>query len=155
MRHNVPPKHLLVPVDFSEPSRMAASYAAKLAVPLGADLVLLHAITSMEEVEVLLAEQESPIDWGTARADAAKVADTMLQGIAVAIGFPEARRLIVDGHAAPATADAARENDIDLVVVGSHGRTGIRRALLGSVAERMARLCPVPVLVVHWAADNG
>lgn len=153
MRHNVPPKHLLVPVDFSEPSRMAASYAAKIAVPLGADLTLLHAITSMEEVEVLLSEQETPIDWGTARADAANVADKMLQAVAVAIGHPDAVRLVVDGHAAPATAEAAREHEMDMVVVGSHGRTGLRRALLGSVAERMARLCPVPVLVVHWAAE--
>ena len=49
---------------------------------------------------------------------------------------------------------AIAEIEADLVVVGSHGRTGLRRALLGSVAERMARLCPVPVLVVKWKDED-
>lgn len=154
MEHHVPPQRILIPVDFSSASRTAASYAAKIAAPFGAELVLLHVIDSIEEVEVLLQGRDRPIDWTTARDDAAGEADRMLQTLGVAIGQEDVRRIVREGSPAPVTADTAEEIGADLVVVGSHGRTGLQRALLGSVAERMCRLSPVPVLVVRWKDED-
>ncbi len=154
MDHHIPPKCILVPVDFSDASRAAASYAAQLAEPLGAELVLLHVIASIEQVEVLLEHRPGPIDWSTARDDAAAVAEDKLLTLGVAIGVENVRRIVREGAPAPLTADTAEEIDADMVVVGSHGRTGLRRALLGSVAERTCRLSPVPVLVVRWKSED-
>ncbi|MFC6764298.1 universal stress protein, partial [Natrinema soli] len=56
---------------------------------------------------------------------------------------------VVVGQPADAIVDHATENEIDLIVVGSHGRTGFSRVLLGSVAERIARQAPVPVTIVR------
>jgi nucleotide-binding universal stress UspA family protein len=153
MDKNIPPKRILVPIDFSSASRTAASYAAKIAEPLGAELVLLHVIASIEEVEALLQDHES-IDWTTARDDAALEADKLLETLGVAIGNIDVRRIVREGSPAPTTADTAEEIGADMVVVGSHGRTGLVRALLGSVAERICRLSPVPVLVVRWKGDS-
>ena len=57
--------------------------------------------------------------------------------------------LFEEGEPASTIARIADEREIDLVVMGSHGRTGLRRALLGSVAERTVRLAEVPVLIVR------
>lgn len=154
MEHHVPPRRILIPVDFSQASRTAASYAAKIAAPFGADLVLLHVIDSLEEVEALLESREGAIDWTTARDDAAGEADRLLQTLGVAIGQEDVRRIVREGSPGPVTADTAEEVGADMVIVGSHGRTGLQRALLGSVAERMCRLSPVPVLVVRWKDDD-
>jgi len=51
-------------------------------------------------------------------------------------------------------ADYAEDNDIDLIVIGSHGRSGVRRALLGSVTERVLRSTTVPVLVVDYDDED-
>lgn len=154
MDHHIPPQRILVPVDFSNSSRTAASYAAKLAEPLGAEVILLHVIANIEEVEELLKTRGDAIDWSTARDDAAKVAESLLQTLAVAVGDIDTRRIVREGAPAQVTSDTAREVDADLVVVGSHGRTGLRRALLGSIAERIVRLSPVPVLVVTWKDED-
>ncbi len=154
MDHHIPPKTIHVPIDFSDASRTAASYAAKMAEALDAELILLHVITSIEEVEALL-QGEEPIDWTTARDDAAQAAENMLQTLGVAIGDVDVRRIVREGKAALVAADTAEEVDADMIIVGSHGRAGVRRALLGSVAERICRLSPVPVLVVRWASGDA
>ncbi len=148
-----PPRTILVPLDFSEHSGHALAYAVDLAEANGATLWVLHVGTPVPPIY-------SPMPKSTA-AQAQIWADMLAEREAVqrkailAAMEPYAAREVVfemlwrEGEAAGAIGEAAVEVGADLVVMGSHGRTGVKRALMGSVAERTARLCPVPVLVLR------
>jgi nucleotide-binding universal stress UspA family protein len=140
-------KKICCPVDFSEPSRHALDEAIELARRLGAELTVAH-------VQVPLAPAATDVLVSS-------------RGILEAEGVLEARELdawrvdaqerlnapvkasVLAGDAAAEIAKLAGDQGMDLVVVGTHGRTGVRRLVLGSVAERVVRLAPCPVLVVR------
>ncbi len=139
---------ILVPVDFSEGSEVAVHHALNIARHLDAELVLLH-------VGVVL---EHPEDLPGAGAIYAGVARAQLEADRVQLGElrrrisgqgVEVSQMVADGFADTAIVDAAAEIGAGLVVVGSHGRSGIRRVLLGSVAERVVRLAGCNVLVAR------
>jgi nucleotide-binding universal stress UspA family protein len=112
-------RRLLVPTDFSVPADRATDYAARLAARLGAEIVLLF-------VEGL-GYYGPGLDWLSAEA-----AERMLQGIPwQAIG------------------DTAARLGADWIVMATHGRTGLARALLGSVTENVVRTAPCPVLTLR------
>lgn len=148
-----PPKTILVPLDFSEHSAHALQYAVDVAKTVGATVAVAHVGPPVPPIY-------SPLPEATAAQagiwqDMLSQRETVLRkemGGAVqpfvgsGVTFTQYWR---EGEPASAIADAAREADADLVVMGSHGRTGITRALMGSVAERTARLCPCPVLIVR------
>ncbi len=69
--------------------------------------------------------------------------------------MPRASGIVRCGAAWEQILDVARERGADLIVVGSHGRTGVPRALIGSVAEKVARLAQVPVLTVHGSLSGA
>ncbi len=141
-------KKILVPVDFSEGSEVAVHHALNIARHLDTELVLLH-------VGVIL---EHPADLPGAGSIYAGVARAQLEADRAQLGELRARisgqgvqvsQMVADGFADTAIVDAAAELDADLIVMGSHGRSGIRRLLLGSVAERVVRLAPCSVLVAR------
>lgn len=121
-------KKLLCPVDLSEESRAALRVAADLSRRFGAELVLLHVGDGGTPDAAPLAS------WSREAVDAGAVRPT----VAEARGDPK--------QAIAAYADA---NGFDLVVMGTHGRTGRAHALVGSVAENTVRSARTPVLVVH------
>jgi nucleotide-binding universal stress UspA family protein len=144
-----PIKHILVAHDFEPDSDAALDYALGLARPLGARITLLHTyeIPSMGAPEVLV----MATDWtkqigAVSRESLAKVAER-----AGASGTPIAAE-VREGSTWREVESFAREHHVDLVVVGSHGRRGLSRALLGSVAEKVVRTAPCPVLVVRTPA---
>jgi nucleotide-binding universal stress UspA family protein len=134
-------------VDFSEPARVALEEAVEQARRTGAELVLVH---------VHVPAPTNPTDVVASPAEITRmVADEMERTLA---GWREdAERLL--GRAVSATVLLgdpagevvrwAREQGPDLLVLGTHGRTGIRRFILGSVAERVLREAPCPVLVAR------
>jgi nucleotide-binding universal stress UspA family protein len=133
---------ILVPTDGSETAAAALDHAVDLAERYGATLHLLHVVESAmipptpaggEVLDRLSAHGDSVVNEAREGVD-----DRVPVETAVAEGSPH--RAILDY-----TADA----DIDLVVMGTHGRTGLQHALLGSVAERVVRLADVPVLTVR------
>ena len=143
-------KKILVPVDGSAPSDEAVKLAIIVARDQGAALTFLHvlevariiAMTSVPAVGVdpsfaVTAERESgeeALRRAVADAKAAKIAaDTVMD----------------EGGSVDSILDAARKQHADLIVIGSHGRGGIARALLGSVAEGVLRRADVPVLVTR------
>lgn len=143
-------KRICCAVDLEEPSRMALEQAADLAKRLGAELSVVYAVAPLPPVvgEVLVAGNErSTLTLAQAeeqlarwRADAeARVGATVLSRV-------------VAGDPANAIVQHARDAWSDLVVVGTHGRKGLRRLVLGSVAERVVRECGCPVMVVHDGA---
>ncbi|HEX9290237.1 MAG TPA: universal stress protein [Anaeromyxobacteraceae bacterium] len=135
-------KKVLCPVDFSEESRSALRVAVDLARRFGAELTLFHADTNAN-VSTVLKDAES--------ADgelAAWKREAEAQGIA---SVKTASRA---GEPQLAIVDQADQGGFDLVVMGTHGRTGRDRSLIGSVAENVVRRSRVPVLTVHaeWKA---
>lgn len=141
-----PPRHILCAVDFSAPARAALEAAADLAAERDATLTIVHAFSAGElAVPGMAAEAALAVE-------ARDAANKALRGLAVEVearaGRPVSAR-VVDGPPSDAILVAAREAAADLIVTGTHGRTGIARAVLGSVAENVVRHAEQPVLVVR------
>ena len=139
---------IVVPTDFSPCSKQAWQLAQRLATALGSELILAHVFVegtlwsespfNVERVRELFADGrrragDTLDEWATpARAAGLTV------GIAMRDGIPYHEIVTL-----------ARDKHADLIVIGTHGRGGVNRALLGSVADRVVRLAPCPVLTVH------
>jgi nucleotide-binding universal stress UspA family protein len=135
-------KHILVPTDFGEVSMHAADVACELAERFGARLTLFH-VWSIP-IPVYAEGIAVPIDLVRQAAD-----EALEQELArVRKKIPAARGLVISGAPASGIVEA---DGCDLVVIGTHGRRGLSRAILGSVAEKVVRTSPVPVLSVHPA----
>lgn len=140
-------KKLCCPVDFSPTSESALGVAAVLAQELGADLTLLHVrtIPGSSIPEGLLAATEESTHDDSSPADrplaAWKVTAEQLGALHVAAATSI-------GDPAQEITDFVRRGDFDAIVIGTHGRTGLKRAVLGSVAEKVVRLAPCVVISV-------
>lgn len=139
-------RRILVPTDFSDAADHAVDYAVSLAEELDAEIVLLHTVEipvyaypGAPYIPVLdiTADLETAAVAGL-EATRAHLATKVHVRIAVRRGSPWREIL-----------DAAKEERADLVVMGTHGRRGVARALLGSVAEKVVRAAEVPVLTVR------
>lgn len=141
------PKTILVPTDFSDSSGSALAYAVKLAKSLGAELVVLHTyelpmIGFPDGTLVATAELTSRVLEGARVALDAAVAKHAGAGVSL-------RTLVKQGESWRTIVDTAPEVGAGLIVMGTHGRSGLPRALLGSVAEKVVRMATCPVLTVH------
>ena len=140
-------KKILVPVDLSEFSIKAVSYATRFAKQLGATLVLLHVVEPVRYPESVLIppamEETNRARLKLARASLAKFAT---QQVPAGIATETVTRL---GHAFSEIATAAKDLDADLIIIATHGHTGLKHLFLGSTAERVVRLAPCPVLTVR------
>jgi nucleotide-binding universal stress UspA family protein len=138
----LPKDKVIVPVDFSADSLAAVDTALTLvARPEG--LTVVHVLPDLSVAEP--AELWEAVDYGVMRDRAEqalrqRLADDRFRGVQSAVLFGDAGQAIVD---------FAREQSADLIVLPSHGRSGWRRLLLGSVAERVVRLAECPVLVLR------
>ena len=135
---------ILVPTDFSQPSEHALNYARDLAHQFHASLHLLHVVNRPLLAEGLAAEAgiADGMAMGSMMVEDAKA---RLRNLA-----PEAASVdVLFGYAARSIIEHASRLGVDLIVMGSHGRTGIAHVLLGSVAEAIVRTAPCPVLTVR------
>lgn len=137
---------ILCPVDFSPPSDHAADYAVELAQQLGASVTFLHAW----EIPVY-AVPEGALTFGVDVMT--RVEEAMQSQLAALVKRYVGRgvELFQRVHQGLPALEVVRLVDqakIDLVVMGTHGRTGLSHVLLGSVAEKVVRTSPVPVLTV-------
>ena len=135
-------KKVLVPVDFSEPSTNAVDQAIEVSGDVGM-------ITVLNVVEPMPA-----FDYGAIYNDDIDKAHTTAAINALEKQFsPEKYKGLsiktVTGDPAHSIAEYASEHDMELIVIPSHGRTGVKRLLIGSVAERVVRLSHCPVLVLR------
>ena len=140
------PKHILVPTDLSEGADQALDYACDLARTLDAELHLLNVVgipaLGVPELGVALAStviDQLVVENQTALQELARTRCTARLG----------QVLIKAGDPRDMINQTARELGIDLIVMGTHGRRGITRALLGSVAETVVRSAPCAVLTVR------
>ena len=136
-------------IDFSEPSRLAMAEAAELTRRLDGQLELLH-VHPLPPPAVAI--EAVPVSADVMETTIRELGDTMVpwqeDAARIAAGRP-VRSTVVPGLAADEIVRFAREHAVDCVVVGSRGRQGLTRLLLGSVAERVVREAPCPVLVIR------
>lgn len=143
-------KHILVPTDFHEASASALTLAVSMAQAFGAKLTLLH----VWEVPVY-----PYMDFMLNSALISRVEDAAVSGLAQALAtlqktLPTAESKLKTGTPWQGVLDAIGELGVDLVIMGTHGRRGLSHLTLGSVAERVVRLAPVPVLTVHAPTES-
>lgn len=134
---------LVAAVDFSKPSRKAFEAAVGLAKDLDAKLVLVHAFTPVPK-----GGARDPIAQAKTEVDAAEWETLCKTWAADARKSVDVETVAREGKPADVIAKAVADHKATLVVVGSHGRTGLKRAVLGSVAEGVIRSSKVPVVVV-------
>lgn len=143
-------RRILVPVDYSAHSRIALQYAAALAERLGAALEVVHVWDRPSYVPEGLTvgppgQSKSLADLIRDNAD--QEMGTFLAASSLPAGVQIERQLI-GGEPAKAIIHHVETTRPDLVVLGSHGRTGVQHLLLGSVAEKIVRASVAPVLTV-------
>jgi len=145
-------KRLLVPLDTSELAEIALPYAKELAIKLGAEVILMHVKTSAD----------AP-DKPDHRAYLSKMAAITEQDIKKSPALPPGEKVKVDSaiigspsrlnHPAEEIVDYAEKENISLIVIATHGRTGIRRWTLGDTANKVARSSKTPVLLIRASND--
>ncbi len=147
-RDTTPFQHILVPTDFGDPANRALDLALGLASKFGAKLTLLHSVggqatAPMEGLvwptEALLTAAQGELDDALARTRAR---------------HPNTAGVLATAEPWRAILDAASGCAADLIVMGTHGRRGLANVLLGSVAGKVVRLSPVPVLTVPCGAER-
>jgi nucleotide-binding universal stress UspA family protein len=143
------PSRILVPTDFSPASDEALEYAKTLGARLGASLHVFHVIEEPEVAGIWGAEVYAA-ELPRIREAAQRAAEDRLGQIAgTESGRLQLSTEIADGRVAAAIVDVARRRHIDLIVMGTHGRSGVAHLLLGSITERVLRTAPCPVLAVR------
>ena len=130
-------KRILVPVDFSDCSKKALQYAIPLARQFNAELMLLHVVEPYRAFcpEIPLCDVPT-----------AEAARRALDGIVIEIPF---KSVVREGEPHSQIVTAAKELATDLIVLSTHGRTGLAHVLLGSTAEKVVRHAGCPVLIVR------
>jgi nucleotide-binding universal stress UspA family protein len=142
-------KRILVPMDFSPPSYRALAFAAQLAGQLGASLVLAHVVEPMmyptDWVYPLPSELVPPQRKELKKRMEEILSKNGMRGDAI----------LRDGRVWVEIVDLAKERKCDLIVIATHGYTGVKRALLGSVAGKVVEHAPCPVLTVREGRFAG
>jgi nucleotide-binding universal stress UspA family protein len=142
---------ILVPLDFSEHASAVLDWAAYLAQQHGSRVVLFHAYHLPVEFQQLEGAYLPPDFWTNVKAEAEETlenyaADLRQKGVAV-------ESVVAEGYAATAIIDEVGNQDADLIVIGTHGLSGLKHLLLGSIAERVVQKAPCAVLTVKTDPD--
>ncbi len=139
---------ILVPTDFSEPSERAAVYARELAKRYGSRVVCLH----VSEIPADLLATNAYFMTGPSEQfieQVRKEAKQSLDSFAEKhIEDAPVETVFLEGRPFLEIVNYARDSGVDLIVIATHGRTGLKHVLFGSVAEKVVRQAPCPVLVV-------
>jgi nucleotide-binding universal stress UspA family protein len=144
-------KKVLVPIDFTETSDKALDFALELAEKFDASVTAMHAF----EIPVL----GFPDGALVASADiASRLQEAARKGLDAAVSARATRgrpiaTVLREGNSWEEIKAVAEELRVDIIVIGTHGRRGIARALLGSVAENVIRTVKIPVLTIHGPRD--
>jgi nucleotide-binding universal stress UspA family protein len=143
-------RNILVPTDFSEPASAALDYAKALATEFGSQLHLFHVVATPQ---IPWGAEGASLSWPTLLSDLETGAREQLRALVRADDAVASRVTAATTIGVPVESilEYVSSHDIDLIVMGTHGRGMVGHVLLGSVAERVVRRSPVPVLTVHGA----
>ena len=145
-RPRVKPQRILVPVDFSDSSARALRHAAGLIAESGASLIVVHVVPADYGWLGIGRDESRDLDCSLQR----QAADRLRAFADEHVGHNVAADLEVRiGQPAEEIVAAARESECDSIVLSTRGLTGLDRYLIGSVADRVARLAPCPVVLMR------
>jgi len=141
---------ILVPLDFSDAASSILEWAAHLAEQHGSRVVLFHAYHLPVEFQQLEGAYLPPDFWATVKTEATEAleryaAQLRERGI-------ETDVVVAEGYAATAIVDEVENQHADVIVIGTHGLSGLKHLLLGSIAERVVQKAPCPVLTVKTSS---
>jgi nucleotide-binding universal stress UspA family protein len=138
---------ILVPIDFSDCSKKALQYAVPFVKQFGATITLLHVV----HVNYVGGPEFGALDFPFTEVELRKSAEQQLAEVAATELQPKtaAETLVRIGQEVVEIVGAAKELESDLIIISTHGRTGLKHVFMGSVAENVVRLAPCPVLVVR------
>ncbi len=150
-------RKILVPSDFSDYSVTAFEWAQEFAAKWDAQILVLHVFSTTPPIPSM---EGMGVNWALLEADLRTDINTRLKRFVAnpLISPTQIQTKVRTGSVfheicQAAAQDTAAQDTIDLIVMGSHGRTGLQHVLLGSVAERVVRHAPCPVLVVGQKAQ--
>jgi nucleotide-binding universal stress UspA family protein len=152
----LPFKRILCPTDFSKPAAAALKSAEEVCRHFGAELLVAHVIPPVPGPH---SYQDPPVassfDVPLYQQELAIYAEKILKDLVSHQVSPEVRTrdLVTTGEAAPEILRIADKEQVDLIVIASHGLTGWRRLVFGSVAEKVVRQAPCPVLTIVAPAE--
>ena len=140
-------KSILVPLDFSPPSKKALDYAVAFARQFKAKLTLVHVVEPVATPD-FAASFPLAMENDQSMAAAKKQLESLVKAARIPRSAVE-KILVRFGRSFHEIAGAARTRKVDLIIISTHGYTGLKHALLGSTTERVVRHAPCPVLVVR------
>jgi nucleotide-binding universal stress UspA family protein len=137
---------ILVPVDFSSSSRQGLQYAIGFADEFAARMILLHAVY----LGYIYSSEETPIDIPLLQKTARENAEHQMHKLERTVNFGSAKfeTMFTEGSPVQDICAFAKDHDTDLIITSTHGLTGLKRVLIGSIAEKVVRHAPCSVLVV-------
>lgn len=150
---SIRPNLILVPTDFSEPAAHALRFASRLAERFGARIRLMYADYFVPPVDF---SASAAVEYALTSDEAADEAKKHLIRLAeeyLPKAVPYDTRVVIDSPV-PAIVDEARNSNADLVIMGTHGRTGFRRLIVGSVTESVMRVINVPLIAISPLTDE-
>jgi len=142
-------QQILVPVDFSDNAQAVLEWAAHLAEEHGSRVLLLHVYHLPVEFQQLEGAYLPADFWSNVKAEAEQQLDVHAEALR-GRGL-EVEPLVREGYPATVIIEEACTQAADLIVIGTHGHTGLKHLLLGSIAERVVQKAPCPVLTVKPA----
>jgi nucleotide-binding universal stress UspA family protein len=142
-------KKILYPTDFSDPSAYALTYAIEMAKKYDAELELLHVMLDETQMVSFYLPQVTVKSLANDMEEGAKA--KLEEFVQNTSGLSDIKYscTMIKGIADEEIIKRAEENDVDLIVIGTHGRTGFEHVLFGSTAEKVVRRSPCPVLSVR------
>lgn len=142
-------KNILIPIDFSDFSDKALEYALHLAEKYSARITLFHAVVLFQDDVDEEQRLQAYEDWVKKREELILSQMDKNRNKVKKRGITVETAIERGVNAADVILDYLDDRDFDLVVMGTHGRTGLKHILLGSVSEKVVRLSPLPVLTIH------
>ncbi len=150
----IPIRRILVPIDFSEHSKNALEYAIPVALQFGAELLLLYVVEPMVyPADLSFGQVSLPSVEPELRHRGKEELDNLVDKQIG--GKVRARTFIRSGKPFLEIIAAAQEEDVDLIIIATHGHTGVEHILFGSTAEKVVRKAACPVLVVRPVNGDG
>ena len=153
----LPVRKLLVPTDFSEPSYRGVKAADELARHFGAELIMIHVVTTIQFVPpngppIPAGQQLSTLLNELTEAAKRSISQTIEEKISEGVA---SRSFVLIGGPAEEIVRMAVEEKVDAIVIATHGLTGWRRFIFGSVAEKVVRLAECPVVTIPGGEDKA
>ncbi len=141
-------KTILFPTDFTEASVKVLPYARYLAEKLGAKIIVLFVVEELAKYAHFYVPHSALDNLEAELMESAKKKMELFMDDYFS-DFPQAESLVLRGDIAEEIIKTAEEKNVDLIVMGTHGRKGLEKILLGSVAERVVKNSPCPVMTVN------